>query len=461
MGETAPLTFEVNDKLGLKPFSEKLEIFLIVEHDFVEGSLVVSLSAPFGAGKTTFLSMWKSDLDKRRASDSAIPKVIKVNAWESDYSGDPLLSIVNGLIKSVSTDESATESKDAGKLREAAKDVGWFATGLANKLVSNWTGLDPAEAGKFAEEKKQNRKPKIPDFVSLYDERSKALEKLKATLQEVFGGESPKAFVFVDELDRCRPDYAISYLETIKHVFDVHGLVFVLAVDYDQLESSAKSLFGENLKFSDYFRKFSQRTITLPEPNESNLQMLAYSYVKCYLEKEGKRTSLLNANEARIRDIVNFVVALKMPPRQIQEMFRIIGHMLIAVDPKQRGQIYWCIGVATILMSALKVAEPRMYRLIGRAEATHLEIGKFLVKLLGKKTADCWFCVYITGADGRDLDEATDLEKLFREIGLIENDAPFNRQNTLGQFAQGWGHGWTTQSWWKTIYEKIEAANTI
>jgi predicted KAP-like P-loop ATPase len=135
MGETAPLTFEATDKLGLKPFSEKLENFLIVEHDFVEGSLVVSLNAPFGAGKTTFLSMWKSDLDKRQASDSATPKVITVNAWESDYCGDPLLSIVNGLIKSVSTNKSSKESKDAGKLREAAKDVGWFATGLLAQTI--------------------------------------------------------------------------------------------------------------------------------------------------------------------------------------------------------------------------------------------------------------------------------------------------------------------------------------
>ncbi|GAI99518.1 unnamed protein product, partial [marine sediment metagenome] len=28
----------------------------------------------------------------------------------------------------------------------------------------------------------------------------------------------PNILIFVDEIDRCRPDYAISYLETIKHV---------------------------------------------------------------------------------------------------------------------------------------------------------------------------------------------------------------------------------------------------
>ena len=80
MEEIAPLTFETNDKLDLKPFSAKLEKFMIVEHDFVDGSLVISLNAPFGAGKTTFLSMWKSDLDKRRAIDPKIPKAITINA---------------------------------------------------------------------------------------------------------------------------------------------------------------------------------------------------------------------------------------------------------------------------------------------------------------------------------------------------------------------------------------------
>jgi hypothetical protein len=397
MSEIAQLTFDGHDKLGLKPFSEKLENFLIVEHDFVEGSLVVSLNAPFGAGKTMFLSMWKSDLDKRRASGSAIPKVITVNAWESDYCGDPLLSIVNGLIKSVSTDESLIESKEAAKLHEAAKDVGWFATGLANKLVSSWTGFDPIEAGKFADEKKQNRKPKIPDFVSLYDERTKAFGKLKNVLQEVFGGESPKAFVFVDELDRCRPDYAISYLETIKHVFDVHGLIFILAVDRDQLEVSAKALFGAGLRFSDYFRKFVQRMITLPKPDESKLQNLAYHYVNRYWEKEGKRTSLIGDHHYRVQNIAKLFGALKMPPRQVQEAFRIIGHTLTANSPQQRGQLYWCIGLGVILMSALKVAEPNIYFQIGNNEMGHQDVGKFLIKLLGKNEADWWFRVYITG----------------------------------------------------------------
>lgn len=459
MSVTIPLTFAAYDKLGLKPFGEKLERYLTVEHDFVEGSLVVALNAGFGAGKTTFLSMWKADLDERREKDPAVPKATIVNAWESDYCGDPLLSIVNVLIKAAGGDGSADNTESANRLREAAKDVGWFVTGLANNLVAHWTGVDPVSAGELAESKKQDRQSKAPDFVALYEERTKALERLKVTLRDVFGGASPKAFLFVDELDRCRPDYAISYLETIKHVFDVHGLVFVLAVDCDQLECSAKALFGTELRFQDYFRKFAQRTVALPEPDENSLLMLAQHYAKHYLEREGKRISLLGVHDRVAKNIVELVGALRMPPRQIQEFFRIIGHTVATSDPQLRGRLHWCIGVGVIVMAALKVADPRMYRRIGKTEVSSEEVGRFLINLLGPKTSDWWFRVYVTGNRSGEGDESAAFENMFRNLGLIKAGSVFNTREELGQFASGWGHASIDR--WKQIYQHIEAATSI
>ncbi|MBC8097498.1 MAG: hypothetical protein H7Y43_16970 [Akkermansiaceae bacterium] len=461
MKEPSQLTFETHDKLGLKPFGQKLEQFLMVEHDFVEGSLVVSLNAPFGADKTTFLTMWKSDLDKRREADNSTPQVVIINAWESDYCGDPLLSIVNALIKAANGDSPEKNTEAADKLREAAKDMGWFVVGLANNMASQWSGVDPASAGEFAEAKKQGRQPKIPDFVTLYEERTKALGKLKETLRQVLGGEQPKAFVFVDELDRCRPDYAINYLETIKHVFDIHGLVFVLAVDYGQLECSAKALFGVDLRFPDYFRKFVQRSVTLPEPDESSLHKLAHHFVTHYMEKEGKRTSLMHFDEYRIKNIVELIDALKMPPRQIQETFRIIGH--VVAGDSTRGRLLWCIGVGVILMSALKVAEADIYRRIGKGDATHNEVGKFLIKLLGKEKSHWWFCLYLTGSGKHEGDDAAsraaNLEKLFRDLEYVKKDEKFDAANALHGNGGGWGHNYSDR--WKEIYQKIESATSF
>ncbi len=51
-------------------------------------------------------------------------------------------------------------------------------------------------------------------------------------------------FVMVDELDRCRPTYAIELLEGIKHLFGVPRVCFVVATNLDQLAESAKAICG-------------------------------------------------------------------------------------------------------------------------------------------------------------------------------------------------------------------------
>ena len=399
MPEPTKPNFKEYDKCELKPFSERFEKVLTVEHDFVDGSLVVSLNAPFGSGKSTFLSMWKADLDEHPAPDR--PKAIMLNAWESDYCGDPLMSVVTGLIRSVSTDEP----EKAAILTEAMKDIAWFTLGLAGKAIPALAGLtgvpilaalDPLAAAEFAQDKKGERNPQKPDFVHLYEARTDSLQRLKKALHDTFGGDAPKAFVFVDELDRCRPDYAISYLETIKHVFDVNGLVFILAVDRCQLESSAKALFGSGLNFDEYFRKFVHRAFSLPPLSENGQRALVQDYVERYLVKQDRRFSRLNHGELLER-ILQLINALKPTPRQLQEIFRIIGH---AAGSEQQSGTYNKpgFGVALVFMATLKVAKEDFYRSIGLRLGSSLAIGEFLIGLFGKESADWWICIYLTGS---------------------------------------------------------------
>ena len=116
-------TFD-DDLLGLSEFANRLEKFIEVEHQFVSGSLVLALNSKFGSGKTTFLKMWKSALDRREDKDTR-PLVISLNAWESDYYGDPLFAIISSLVESIQQNGESAKS-----LVGAAKDVGWFATAI-------------------------------------------------------------------------------------------------------------------------------------------------------------------------------------------------------------------------------------------------------------------------------------------------------------------------------------------
>lgn len=157
-------TFE-DDLFELKEFAHRLEQFISTEHEYVEGGLVLALTSKYGSGKTTFLEMWKSSLDNKDKSADK-PLVISLNAWESDYYGDPLFAIISALVESLET-----KGESAKSLVNAAKDFGWFATAIGGQIANKFTGIDAVAAGELAEKKKSEREEAsliIPDTFSVY-----------------------------------------------------------------------------------------------------------------------------------------------------------------------------------------------------------------------------------------------------------------------------------------------------
>jgi KAP family P-loop domain len=77
-------------------------------------------------------------------------------------------------------------------------------------------------------------------------------------------------FVLVDELDRCRPTYAVELLERIKHLFDVDGIVFVVATDAQQLQCSVRALYGTDFDANRYLRRFFDQSFHFETPRISD-----------------------------------------------------------------------------------------------------------------------------------------------------------------------------------------------
>ncbi|WP_430869657.1 KAP family P-loop NTPase fold protein [Cupriavidus basilensis] len=78
-------------------------------------------------------------------------------------------------------------------------------------------------------------------------------------------GKNLPIFFFIDELDRCRPTYAIELLETVKHIFGVEGIYFAIATDTEQLAASIKSVYGTEFSSSRYLKRFFHAEYTFPE----------------------------------------------------------------------------------------------------------------------------------------------------------------------------------------------------
>lgn len=437
-----------DDLLGLEDFAHRLEQFIAIEHQYVEGSLVVGLSSKFGSGKSSFLQMWKSSLESASEEEKK-PKVILLNAWESDYYGDPLFAIILALANC-----NQINNKSTNKLIDAAKDFGWFATAIGGQVAKQMTGIDPVAAGEFTEKKKKAREAKqqlLTDTFSIYERRINAMNSLKSAIQELVEGGKPRILFLVDELDRCRPDYAISYLETIKHIFDVKGAVFLLAADRRQLENSAKTAFGTNLDFEEYYRKFVHREVTLPIISDKNFQRLALKYVNYYLERESLRSCYVQFDHYRIENISELIGALKLTPRQIQEAFRILGHLLETTQDK-KGKIYWCLGIGSILMSVLKIGNPRIFYLLGTQQLLPQEAFDFLNELLKEKGVDWWFTLCFTGR-GLKIEDGKNFNDIMKSVGLLKDDGS-DLSRDIGQWHSGWG--FSSSSRFAEIYEKIE-----
>lgn len=73
-------------------------------------------------------------------------------------------------------------------------------------------------------------------------------------------GKKAPFFVLVDELDRCRPSYAVHLLERIKHLFEVDGVAFVFATNSQQLQHSIAGAYGQGFDGFTYLKRFFDRT---------------------------------------------------------------------------------------------------------------------------------------------------------------------------------------------------------
>lgn len=241
------------DLLGRKAFGEALAASIAA----VEGPGVFALDGQWGTGKTTFVQMFTQHLRNEGF------RVVEINAWETDYADNPLAAISSSLMAAFPDDESKRGLRTA--LVKLLRVVGPPAIRIA---TFGSLDLDPTiekEAGEMLAKWAESNLTRL-------EEHPSSLEEFRVKLRGLAAPDGDKPMVVVvDELDRCRPTYAVELLETIKHVFDEDGLVFVLALNRRQLDRSAAVLYGSTVDPESYFRKFFDVELRLPDPPDGKV----------------------------------------------------------------------------------------------------------------------------------------------------------------------------------------------
>lgn len=243
----------------------------------------IALTGEWGSGKTTFLRMWKQSLE-----DKQYP-VVLLNAWETEWAEDPLIAVIACIRRSCGQKEALDDLLCIAK--EFVQQPRQMIRSIVKASIDNHIG-DVSQSieeltGQAFEKAVNSFDGKEKSMVSLKEN----LEKLAWNVNQESSDEMPLVFI-IDELDRCRPDYAVRMLEILKHFFVVKNIVFVCAVDKKHLEDSICGFYGsEKIKASEYLRRFFDLEISIPLPDYTKFCEHLYDYyeLNVFFESEKRQ----------------------------------------------------------------------------------------------------------------------------------------------------------------------------
>ena len=292
-----------------------------------ENGFTLAINGEWGTGKTTFIKMWQKQLEQNDY------KTIYLNAWENDFVSEPLICIL-GELKNVTTSSNERLMKDI--INKASvfskKIIPAVAKGLAKKHLGE-------EASDLIESVATATVDVFKKEVSEYEKKKKDLIDFKTKLQELVNKESKdKPLIFIiDELDRCRPDYAVEILEKIKHFFSVEGIVFVLSIDKNQLCSSIKGHYGsDEINAEEYLRRFIDIEYTLIEPDAEKFcnYLFVYFDFSSFMQNPErlKYSDLSHDKEMFLSTAIKLASAKRLTLRQTEKLFAYTRLALISCE---------------------------------------------------------------------------------------------------------------------------------
>ncbi|MDN3377166.1 MULTISPECIES: P-loop NTPase fold protein [unclassified Pseudoalteromonas] len=358
---------------------------------------VLNLDAEWGAGKTYFLKRWSEDLKGSHP-------VVYIDAWAIDYLEAPLMTVLSEIIEQLKLqtdkiDPDETQRKLNGVIKAAAPRIG--SALMKRYLGFDFNIFDSAEpedvtssgSGKEVDFSKAGEKV-LEVFCKEVTDSKESVKTLKLAIQSwvEYVIDNPvknmgtiknsyPAFIFIDELDRCKPTYAVEMLESIKHVFDIPGLVFVVATNTMQLSHTVKAVYGSEFNAEEYLsRFFNNRYYLTTELNKGLLDNHCNTELFC-AEKLNKMQIILFPfylfeKEKFMEFCISVFNAVKLSPRQAVKVFERVQLTFLNLQKDT------CVNAALIvLLFATREKSLEMFNICWK----HLVIGiNFLelVKLL-------------------------------------------------------------------------------
>ena len=337
-------TFATHDEFNRKPIAENIIKLLTSPIDLSP----MVIDGGWGTGKTEFCQK----LIRLMQQQHPDYQPVYIDAFRSDHSGEPLLALLAEIIKTCTPEDTDGQPSEKRKniTRKVARAVGFAMKTVAKAAVGHvlkqkWEDLEEgvSQITNDGQEAKNAAATVAGVATTLAShsidatidatveallkeqiEAEKNLETLKACLKEL-AADKP-IILFIDELDRCRPDYAVDMLEVIKHVFDIENVKVVLVTNTKQLCAAINHRYGAEVDAQKYLDKFLKYSFALPgkivAPFEMVQALVSVEYFK-QLIRDGNLKGLIG-QEITIKLISDLIERNDLSLRETERLVRFL-----------------------------------------------------------------------------------------------------------------------------------------
>jgi len=379
---------------------------------------VSCLNSEFGRGKSTFFKMFDGFIKQQYNIHENDILSVYYDAWENDYIDEPLLSLISAIENSY-----AFYSKEVSKA--SLGDVYSIISDLANG-VSKFLSLGTID---FKTMKENMRETPERNAYSNYKKKKNVKKYIQDLLQNL---PSKKKVFFIDELDRCKPTFALEILEIIKHFFNMEDYFFIIAVDKKQLYSTIKLKYGSEIDCPGYLRRFFDFDITMNPFDplkylDLQLRNMNTNYNDMSMFQDVLNT-LIVKNEANLRDIDRMIYYLNLLEVNVGE-FRLKDRRI----SNSMQQDYYNLNLSVLgVLLYLKVMREDLYIGITRSQLNRERLTD-LAELMPENQEFLWKVHHTNiGNDGYGLAFKNTMIDLFLRIGKkLEQAQPIKVWNYI------------------------------
>ena len=361
--------FKGTDLFGYEVFGEHLTNIVKT----LKGPAVIALDGAWGSGKSVFVQQWAGLLRKAN-----VP-VVLFDAHKHDRDQDAFFAIASEVCAQV---PDHSDGEETSLLTNVGVAVQTLVPVLANVALS----LSTAGALKSADLEAPTDGG-APGFwkrhIQSVDDYSDSVDRLQEELSALATDDAPLV-VIVDELDRCRPTFALSVLDRVKHLFDAEGVCFVLVGDYSQLRRLVADQYGMSRRHATkYLDKYFHLSFRLPVTcatvgRDEDISSARYFKNLWHASglAESEKVPDLHSDEILFPGIHSLIYAHRMSLRSVE---RVVSNLVLFYSAIRRhfpNEIVVGLSVMRVLNPAL-YDRARSRRLTGTAAESFLRFSEW------------------------------------------------------------------------------------